>query len=205
MPADPNNGRHAVPVKCASCNGTLDTPLFCSSCRRLYPADGLNYYELLGLEPTYDVDVEDIRQKYFAVVREIHPDRLVADSAPTQRLSMRVSAQLNQAFQVLMDPVQRAEYLLELSGGKAASDDKQVPQQVLIDTLELREEIEEAKAGEDQASLERLRAQIQQRFDQTLQDICTLCRQLPGDEKLRQDLRGELNAIRYLRKLLEQL
>ena len=118
---------------------------------------------------------------------------------------MRVSAQLNQAFHVLLDPVQRAEYLLEMSGGKAAADDKQVPQQILMDTLELREEIEEAKAAGDQAGLHRMREQIQRRFDETLEGVAALARKLPGDEGLRRNLRNELNAIRYLRKLLEQL
>jgi molecular chaperone HscB len=205
MSADVDKARPAVPVKCTACQQTLDTPLFCNSCRRLYPADGLNYFELLGLSPTYDIEPEQVREKYFEVVREIHPDRLAADGAHTQHLSMRVSAQLNQAFHVLLDPVQRAEYLLEMSGGKAAADDKQVPQQVLMDTLELREEIEEAKAAGDQAALHRMREQTQQRFDETLQGVSQLCRQLPGDDALRQRLRNELNAIRYFRKLLEQL
>jgi molecular chaperone HscB len=205
MPEDRNRAQRTVPAKCTACQRPLDTPLFCNSCRRLYPADGLSYFELLGLAPRYDVDTEAIHKKYLDVVRAIHPDRMAPRGADVQRLSLRVSARLNQAIAVLQDPVLRAEYLLELAGGPAASDDKHVPQQVLADTLTLREEIDEARAADDPAALDDLRRQVQQRFDAALAEIAALARGLPGDERRRQELRGKLNAIRYYRKLVEQL
>lgn len=195
----------AVPAKCAACERTLDTPLFCGSCRRLYPADGLNCFQLLGLPPAYDLDVDVVRNKYFKLMRDIHPDRMATGAPDVQRLCLRVNAQINEAYGILLDPVMRAEYLLEIAGGKSAADDKHVPQDVLLDTLELREEIEEAKAGDDRAALERLRQQIQERFDETLGQIAALARVLPGTDSDRKTLRGKLNAVRYYRKMLEAL
>jgi molecular chaperone HscB len=188
-----------------ACEQPLDNPLFCSSCRRLYPADGLSFFELFGVQPGYDVDPAQIRKKYFDLARHIHPDRMGPGSEEVQRLSMRVSAQINQAFQVLLDPVLRAEYLLELAGGKSAADDTQVPQEVLLETLTLREEIEDAKKAGDQAALAGLRQQVQSRFQATLEEIASLARRLPGTSEMRTDLRSKLNAIRYYRKMLERL
>jgi molecular chaperone HscB len=205
MEKSPNRLHSTVPAKCATCDRTLESPLFCSSCRRLYPAEGLNLFELLGLPARYDIDVSEVRRKYFELMRDIHPDRLAADGGEVQQTSMRVSAQINEAYQVLLDPVQRAEYLLELAGGKAAADDKQVPQEVLVDTLELREEIDEARATEDRAALDKLRRQIQDRFEAALEEIGSLTRDLPGTDEMRQRLRGKLNAIRYYRKMFEML
>lgn len=199
------NDVRTVPTKCAGCERTLDTPLFCGSCRRLYPADGLNCFQLLGLQPQYDVDVDAVRTKYFKLMRDIHPDRMATGAADVQRLCLRVNAQINEAYGILLDPVLRAEYLLEIAGGKSAADDKHVPQDVLMDTLELREEIDEAKTGNDQAALERLRGGIQSRFDETLREIARLARLLPGTDTDRKSLRGKLNAIRYFRRLLEQM
>jgi molecular chaperone HscB len=205
MGKQPGAPRRTVPSKCVSCERPLDSPLFCSSCRRLYPADGLSFFELFGLSPTYDVDAGAVRTKYFELARDIHPDRIGPGAEDTQRLSMRVAAQLNEAYRVLLDPVLRAEYLLELAGGKSAADDKQVPQEVLMDTLTLREEIEEAKAAGDQAALDRLRPDVQSRFDAALEEVAALARALPGGDETRAAMRGKLNAIRYYRKLLEQL
>ena len=183
----------------------MDSPLFCSSCRRLYPADGLSFFELLGVDAAYDIDPREVRGKYLELVRTIHPDHLTPEGSEAEHLSMRVSARMNQAFRVLLDPVLRAEYLLELAGGKSAADDRQVPRDVLAKALTLREELEEAKAEADEKGLERVRREIQSRFDAALQAAAELARKLPGTEQTRADLRGELNAIRYYRKIREQL
>lgn len=204
MARDVETARRTAPAKCAACDRPLDSPLFCSSCRRLYPAEGLSFFDLLGLRPGYDLDLTELRRKYFAVVRDIHPDRMIAADPAAQRLCMRTSALINQAFEVLRDPLLRAEYLLELAGGKAATDDKQVPQSVLSEALMLREEIEEAKAADDRRALDGVRRQVQARFDTTREEIASLAQQLPSTQESRQDLRGKLNAIRYYRRLLEQ-
>lgn len=204
MAKDRETLRPTVPAKCADCDRPMDSPLFCGTCRRLYPADGLSFFELLGIRASYDVDPDEVRRKYLELARAIHPDRMTPDAEEVQRLSMRVSAQINQAFRVLLDPVLRAEYLLELAGGKSAADDKQVPQEVLMDTLSLREELEEARVASDQATLDRLRQEVQSRFDAMLEETAKLARDLPGAEETRAALRGKLNAIRYYRKMREQ-
>jgi len=197
--------RRSPPEKCAACQRPLDSPLFCSSCRRLYPADGLNLFELLGLPATYDVDPEVVRRKYFELARHTHPDRAGGLSGESQWLSLRVAARLNEAYRVLLDPVLRAEYLLELAGGKSAADDRQVPQDVLVDALELREQIEAARAAQAASRLDALRNTVRSRYQRVLDEAAALARGLPGNAGTQAALRGKLNALRYYRKLLEQL
>jgi molecular chaperone HscB len=190
------------PVKCTSCDRPLASPLFCDQCHSLYPADGVNHFELLGVETTYDLAPAALRQKYLQVSRGVHPDyHGTADSA----LSLRLSAQLNEAHRVLSDPVLRAEYLLELHGGKSARDDKSVPQDVLNTSLLLREEIQEARQAGDAAALEQTRAEVRRHFDETLARVAELARQLPGDDSVRQHLRTALNSLKYHQKLLAEL
>jgi len=200
MAHEPEHQAATTPAKCATCERALDSPVFCSGCGRLYPAEGLNFFELLGLQPTYDLDTGQLRAQYYRLTWAVHPDR-VAGAGEQEHLSLRVAAKINQAFRVLLDPVLRAEYLLELFGGKAAVDDKNVPPEVLTEALELREELE-AAAG-DETARHQLRRRVQERFDAVLDEVSALARALPGDEATRQTLRAKLNAIRYYRKLLE--
>jgi molecular chaperone HscB len=201
MPTRMENGSRSAPAKCSSCNGPMDSPVFCDNCRSLYPPDGLNHFELLGLAPVYDIDLAALRQKYLQVSRGVHPDQ--HGSAGDPSASVRVSAQLNEAHRVLADPVLRAEYLLELVGGQAASDNKSVLDGVLADTLMLREEI--AEAGGDEAALANCRGRARATYDATLRRIAELARGLPGDEPLRRELRATLNSIKYYQKLLAGL
>lgn len=180
----------------------MDTPLFCDHCHSLYPPDGLNYFELLGLTPTFDVDEQTLRQKYLQVSRGVHPDR--HGKEPDPAASLRAAAQLNEANRILRDPVLRAEYLLELHGGKSAAEDKSVPQEVLNETLLLRDELEEAQADGDDTALRQCREMAQQKVAVTRERVADLARRLPGDETLQQELRAALNTIKYYQKLLSE-
>ena len=198
-----DKSKSTAPAKCSTCNGAMDSPLFCDNCRSLYPAEGLSHFELLGFAPAYDSDPTALRQKYLQVSRGVHPDQ--HGSGSDSSTSVRVSAQLNEAHRVLADPVLRAEYLLELVGGRAATSDKSVLDGVLSNTLVLREEIAEARAGGDEAALADCRSRAQAAYDATLSRIGKLARGLPGDEPLRRELRATLNSIKYYQKLVAEL
>ena len=193
----------APPAKCAACDEPLASRLFCDNCRCLYPADGLNHFELLGLTPTFDLDPAELRQKYFATARGVHPDH--HSERGEQAVSVHLSAQLNEAQRVLADPVLRAEYLLELAGGSTAVADKRVLDGVLVDTLTLREELEETKAAGDPGARAACQANVARRHGLVLEQVAALARQLPGDEALRTRLRATLNSIKYYQKLLAEL
>ncbi len=198
-----NHSSSAAPAKCANCDAPRRSPLFCDHCRTLYPAEGINHFELLGLPVRFDVDTDALQREYLRLSRAVHPDLqgLSGDSA----LSLRLSAQLNEAHRVLADPVLRAEYLLELLGGRSGADDKNVPQGFLAVTFELREQIAEAKAKQNQAKLESCRRQVQAGHDAALTQVHDLARRLPGDARLRDQLRATLNCIKYYQKLLDEL
>ncbi len=181
----------------------MQSPLFCDQCHSLYPAEGLNHFELLGLAPKFDIDAAALRQKYLQVSRGVHPDHHGESADPDT--SVRLSAQLNEAHRVLADPVLRAEYLLELCGGHSASSDKSVLDGVLSSALILREDIGEAKAAADNTGLARCAARVGQLHEDTLRRIGDLARQLPGDERTRRQLRATLNSIKYYQKLLAEL
>jgi molecular chaperone HscB len=181
----------------------MDSPIFCAACVHLYPADDFDFFELFGLPRTYDLDAAELRRAYLNLARSIHPDRIASASPEAARMSMRLSAQLNQAFEVLSDPVRRAEYLLELAGGRSAAEDKSVPPHVLEESLELREALEEARAAADEPSLLALRSAIERRHAEHLSRVQELARAMPNGETERTALRAELNALRYYQRMLE--
>ncbi len=179
----------------------MNSPLVCDSCRTLHSAEDLDHFRMLGLEPTYNVNVADVRQRYLQLSREVHPDRHAVQTGE----SLKASARLNEAYRVVRDDVLRAEYLLELHGGVASTEDKTVAQDVLAATLMLHEEIAEAHAADDTGALTTLRQQVEERQSTTVAQIAELARQLPGDEDLRKQLRAALNAMKYYRKLAAEI
>ena len=91
----------------------------------LLARDG-NHYELIGVPQNADVDA--VRKAYFALARQLHPDRLSAlGIADTARDGQRLFAQVNTAFAVLSDARRRHDYTNILHrGGEAAVRAEQV-------------------------------------------------------------------------------
>ena len=82
--------------------------------------EGADHFALLGV--TQDVTSEPLRRAYFALARQLHPDRLAAlGIADDGKHAQRLFAQINAGFAILSDQERRAEYLDVLRrGGEAA-------------------------------------------------------------------------------------
>ena len=195
----------ALPTKCLHCKGKLDTPIVCTGCHTLYPMPvSMDYFELFQIPRRYRIDLADVERKFLAISRNIHPDYFGGSSDDMRRLSVNLSAELNEALRVLKDPVLRAGYLLEEAGGPSAATDRTVPQAVLTNVMMLREEVEEATADPETVTMVRRKAERKRR--QMLDDIADLADRLDKastDEKTR--LRHLLNSVRYYDNLLAEL
>ncbi|MEE8170604.1 MAG: Fe-S protein assembly co-chaperone HscB [Phycisphaerae bacterium] len=163
-------------------------------------------FALFGLPAAFDVDGDALRRTFLAISRRIHPDIAAAGSPNAQRAVMQLSARVNRAFETLRNPIRRAEYLLQLRGGKSPADDKRVPQDVLAGAMMLREELEEAQQSGDQAALDAMREQVGRQALTAEERVAELARKLaaPTDE-IRDALRLQLNAMKYIINLRSQL
>ncbi len=82
--------------------------------------------------------------------REAHPDRFSAQGAAAQRIAMQWSVRINEAYQRLKDPVKRAAYLCELHLAPInAENNTAMPTAFLMQQIELREELDEAKTADN--------------------------------------------------------
>lgn len=203
----------ALPAKCAHCSRQLSTPFFCDYCETLNPDSGVvDHFQLFGLPRRYDIDEKALHDSYIALSRHAHPDYHVEDAPEVRSLSMTVSSQVNQAFRTLSDPVRRAAYLLELLGGASSAADKSVPDGFLETMMMMQEELQDARAAANGEGLGRLGNVLRTQQDGLMKRGAGLYVELDeavSCEATRQDLlhqlRKQLNAVAYVRKLLSQV
>ena len=74
----------------------------------------MNHYETLEVSPKASAEV--IRAAYKSLMQRVHPDKSPTDAAMAER-----AAQIVQAYELLSDPIRRAEYDLELNRELRAS------------------------------------------------------------------------------------
>jgi len=103
-------------------------------------------FALLGLAPSYDVDLNALEAAYFERSKALHADKFANAPAAERVAALSRSRALNDAYQLLKKPVSRAEYLLQRAG-VAIGDNERLDPTFLMEILELREELAEARAA----------------------------------------------------------
>lgn len=159
-------------------------------------------FDLLGVAPAFDLPAAQLERAYLARAAGLHPDVAGSEVEVLAR-----SAALNQARDILRDPERRAEALLRRLGGPDKSKDKTLPDGFLMSIMETREAIEEATRGRDPAELARWTAWAEARRGEYVHAVSGLFAGLgptPPAAGLRR-VRQELNAWRYIERLIEQL
>jgi molecular chaperone HscB len=120
-----------------------------------------NYFELFGLPPGFRIDMALLDGKYRDIQSQVHPDRFAHADEAQKRLSMQWATFANEAYQTLKQPLSRARYLLQMHGVDTAEESNTaMPPAFLMQQMEWREGIMEARAADDIAALEHLAAKL---------------------------------------------
>jgi molecular chaperone HscB len=121
-----------------------------------------NYFELFGLAPNFNIDLATFETNYRKIQSASHPDRFVTATAAEKLSAMQLATLANEAYQTLKNPASRAQYLLELQGITAISEtNTAMPTDFLMQQMEWREALEDAKTDKDIVALEQLHTEIQ--------------------------------------------
>jgi molecular chaperone HscB len=126
-----------------------------------------NHFDLFSLPQRYVLERVELDARYRELQRTVHPDRYASASDQERRISMQQATQINEAYEVLKDPLKRGRYLLELRGH--AIEDQQSFQQdpaFLMQQMELRETLAEIREQDDPLqALDRLTQTVRSQYE----------------------------------------
>jgi molecular chaperone HscB len=118
-----------------------------------------NYFDLFKLPLSYRLKRSELDCRYQSLQRQVHPDRYVAADEREQLFAVQAASQVNSAYQTLLNPLQRAIYILQLAGIDPADHSISLPPEFLAEQIELREQLAEAPAASNPATeLSKLKA-----------------------------------------------
>lgn len=184
---------------CWSCHGPAAAlGAFCDTCGAVQPAAGGDLFGRLGLVPSFDIEAAALDKVYFAQQRQLHPDRFRAKTAREQAFAQAHAADLNEAYEVLRDPLSRAVALLRRKGlGIDDADGVTVHDKaLLIEAMESREALDEAQ---NVASVDAIAQRAAQDAEAVIRSLSAYFAADDLDAAVRATLR-----LKYLRKLAEE-
>jgi molecular chaperone HscB len=128
-----------------------------------------NDFELFDVPVRFAQDRAQLDARWKALQREAHPDRFAAEGAAAQRVAMQWSVRINEAYQRLKDPLNRAAYLCELRGAPVqAENNTAMPAAFLMQQMEWRENLDDTESPEGLEALADEVAAEQRRVQQEL-------------------------------------
>jgi molecular chaperone HscB len=174
----------------------------------------LDPFALLGLPRSFELDPRALETAYLSRARELHPDRRAATRP--DRLgdadAAVAAAELNDARAALADPEARANLLLELLGGPRREEDRSLPDGFLSEIMDARQALEDAVASGDPAERGRMRQWAEEQRRARMDTASRLFRLAavggppdPARPALLRQIRTELNAWRYIERMIEQV
>ena len=130
------------------------------------------YFTLFQLEPAFDIDAESLEQTYRALAARFHPDKFASASAFEQKQAVMMSSTINDAYRTLRNPIDRAAYLLKTLGIDAdAPEHTSFAPDFLMQQMEWRETLMEARAESDLKTLENLNDEIRAEQEKLFCDL----------------------------------
>jgi molecular chaperone HscB len=107
-------------------------------------------FELFDIAPRFALDRTALDARWRALQTEVHPDKFAVEGAAAQRVAMQWAVRVNEAYQRLRNPIQRAAYLCELNGAAIeAENNTAMPTEFLMQQMAWREALDDARDVDD--------------------------------------------------------
>lgn len=158
-----------------------------------------SHFQLFGLEPVFALDAEALERSYREIQSRVHPDRFAHAGAAERRASLQWTTRVNEAYRTLKSPVQRAKHLLELHGVDVAFEtNTAMPPEFLMQQMELRERLEEARGAAALDSLRRGLRDEKARLEAAIEEQIDVRKDYPGAAQL-------VRKLMFLERLDEEI
>lgn len=161
-----------------------------------------DFFSLFNLPRRFQIDGTALEQAYRDLQAQVHPDKFAHRSEAERRLSMQWATRVNEGYQALRDPLQRARYLLSLHGVDTQEESNtSMPTDFLMQQMEWREALEEATQAKDGAALEGL----EQRVQHTVRELIEALARGLDDTHDYAAASGIVRKLKFLEKLAEEI
>ena len=122
-----------------------------------------NHFELFQLPQRFEVDMNALDSAFHEIQGRVHPDKFAHASDAEKRVAMQWATRANEAYRTLRSPLKRATYLCELHGVELESESNTaMPAGFLMQQMEWREALDDARAAKDMDALDALDAELRE-------------------------------------------
>ena len=156
----------------------------------------MNYFELFEIPISLKVDKSKLAKKYFELQKKYHPDFFTQSDEEGQATALEKSSSINKALKMLQNQDETIKYVLELKGLLSADEKYQLPQDFLMDMMDLNENL----SADSATSINEIETDL---YDE-VKDIIEGYNESTSNEAL-QKVKAYYFKKKYVQRILERL
>ncbi|PWU19408.1 MAG: hypothetical protein C5B50_06630 [Verrucomicrobia bacterium] len=153
-----------------------------------------DYFTLLQEPRRPWLEAEALKRKFLTLSAHAHPDRVHQASPGEKETAQRDYAELNAAYQCLLDPKERLRHFLELESGSKPKQVERVPQELMDRFMEVSRLCREANAlvaEKNVIASPLLKVELFERNQSCIDQLTALQRRVQGwNEEAMNEVRG---------------
>lgn len=120
----------------------------------------MDYFEFFEIPVSFFPDITDLKQRFLQNSKRFHPDYFTLESDEKQGQALELSTFNNEAYQTLADFDRRIKYILDLHGILKEEGKNEIPQEFLLEMMDINEAIMELEFDFDQATFDAAKKQV---------------------------------------------
>lgn len=162
----------------------------------------MNYFELFGLPTQFHLDGSLLSSQFRELQKRFHPDNFATASERDRLMSVQKTAEINDANQVLKNPISRAEYLLSLNEVELRGEQQTLQDPMfLMEQMELREELEAiSESADPESALFDFDSKIDKMFKQHIAQV-----EQELNDKLWDTAADTVRKLKFIAKLKNEI
>jgi len=164
----------------------------------------MNYFDWFEISPGFFPDPQMLKQKYYALSRQYHPDFYVQQGEAARLGAEEKLQEINKAYATLSNPVKTMAYLLKETVGLPEDEKFALDPDFLMEMMELNEAMQEAETKEAKEKVkEQIATQQQSLYEQVAPIMANYQAGITSQEALLQ-VKQYYYQQKYLQRLLAE-
>ena len=168
----------------------------------------MNYFDFFEMPVAFLLDEGVLKSRFYTNSKKYHPDFYTLESDDKQAEILELSTLNNKAYKTLSDFDLRMKYVLKIKGILKEEGKNQIPQNFLMEMMDINEELMELEFDFDQATFNKVQAALQGQESDLLQTIQPILKNYDDSTATNNDLltiKDYYLKKRYLLRIRENL
>lgn len=162
-----------------------------------------NDFVIFGIPQQFEQEDNVLAQRWKDLLAQTHPDRFVSQGQASQRLATQWTMRINEAYQRLKNPVNRAALLCELAGEAINSEtNTAMPASFLMQQMQWRETLEESS---DLVQVDQVRQMVKTERNKALATLSWLIDEKNDYQQAAQQVRMLMFMDRFMSNIQNKI